>query len=179
MTVRILLAALVAAVLVPTAEAGPVRRLMHQRHPSASHSITATQSSYTATSGPAGVSQTFTSSTQTTTATVSGSGEYVEALAEVNAKRAARGLRPLIPDPLLTEGAGRVAAFRAARGIDGHSPNDFSFLPPGANASSAGCAAWPAHMGWGSCCIYDNATYGGAAWVMGRDGRRFMHLFLR
>jgi hypothetical protein len=30
-----------------------------------------------------------------------------------------------------------------------------------------------------SCCVYDNYTYGGAAYVTGRDGKRYMHLFVR
>jgi hypothetical protein len=30
-----------------------------------------------------------------------------------------------------------------------------------------------------SCCVYENYTYAGAAWVSGRDGRRYMHLFVR
>ncbi|HVL11886.1 MAG TPA: hypothetical protein VM529_04945, partial [Gemmata sp.] len=63
--------------------------------------------------------------------------------------------------------------------IFGHSSNDFAFVPPGTYASSAGCAAYPASYGWMSCCVYDNYTYGGAAFVTGRDGKRYMHLFVR
>lgn len=103
-----------------------------------------------------------------------------DALSEVNAARASRGLRPFLPDPGLTAGAQRAAQERAARGITGHLPNDFAMLPPGAFASAGGCAAWPQGMGWGSCCTYDTQyTYAGAAAVVGRDGRRYMHLFVR
>lgn len=111
-------------------------------------------------------------------------GGAVEALEEVNRHRTARGLRPLIPDPGLNQGALAVAAHRAANFITGHSRNDFGFLPPGASASAAGCGAWS--MGtvagggtWGTCCTYENYTYGGAAWAMGADGKRYMHLFVR
>ena len=102
-----------------------------------------------------------------------------DALAEVNAARAARGLRPFIKDADLTAGATNVAEFRAARLIAGHTVNDFAGLPPRCMATSAGCAAWEPSWGWGSCCTYDNYTYAGAAWAMGRDGRRYMQLFVR
>jgi hypothetical protein len=102
-----------------------------------------------------------------------------EALDEVNAARAARGLRPFVKDDSLTAGALNVADFRAARLMAGHTGNDFAGLPVGATASSAGCAAWEPSWGWGSCCTYDNYTYAGAAWAIGRDGRRYMQLFVR
>src|SRR4051794_15972794 len=75
-----------------------------------------------------------------------------DALAEVNATRAARGLRPYIKDADLTSGAENVADFRAARLITGHTINDFAGLPPGCTARSAGCAAWEPSFGWGACC---------------------------
>jgi hypothetical protein len=102
-----------------------------------------------------------------------------DALAELNAVRAARGLRPYIRDDNLTAGAINVADFRAARLIEGHTANDFNGLPVGCHASASGCAAWQAGMGWGACCTYENWTYAGAAYATGRDGRRYMHLFVR
>lgn len=102
-----------------------------------------------------------------------------DGLDEVNAKRAARGLRPFIRDENLTQAARACAAFRAANGLFGHTSNDFSFVPAGTSASSAGCAAYPASYGWMSCCTYENYTYAGAAAVTGRDGKRYMHLFVR
>jgi hypothetical protein len=102
-----------------------------------------------------------------------------DALEEVNAARAARGLRPFIEDPDLTAGAINVADFRAERLMQGHTRNDFAGLPEGCRARAAGCAAWPPSLGWGACCTYENWTYAGAAWAMGRDGRRYMHLFVR
>ena len=101
------------------------------------------------------------------------------ALAEVNAARAARGLKPFIKDADLTDGAINVADFRAARLIAGHTSNDFAGLPVGCTASAAGCAAWDPSWGWGACCTYDNYTNAGAAWATGRDGRRYMQLFVR
>jgi hypothetical protein len=102
-----------------------------------------------------------------------------DALAEVNAARAARGLRPFVKDDSLTAGAMNVADFRAARLMAGHTGNDFAGLPVGALATSAGCAAWEPSWGWGACCTYDNYTYAGAAWAVGSDGRRYMQLFVR
>jgi uncharacterized protein YkwD len=103
----------------------------------------------------------------------------VDAIDEVNAARAQRGLRPYARDEGLTQAARDCAAFRAARLIQGHTASDFNFLPAGVNATSAGCAAWTPDWGWGSCCTYENHTYAGAAWVMGSDGRRYMQLFVR
>lgn len=102
-----------------------------------------------------------------------------QVLDEVNATRAARGLPPFMLDENLTRGAMACAMYRAQHRIDGHTPNDFGFLPPGAMARAAGCAAWPVGMGWGSCCTYENWQYAGAAYCIGPDGRRYMHLFVR
>lgn len=102
-----------------------------------------------------------------------------DGLDEVNAKRAARGLRPFIRDEGLVQAARACAAHRAAYGLFGHTSNDFAFIPAGSSASSTGCAAYPASYGWMSCCTYDNYTYAGAAWVTGSDGRRYMHLYVR
>jgi hypothetical protein len=102
-----------------------------------------------------------------------------QVLDEVNAARAARGLRPFALDENLARAASACAIFRAQNRMDGHTSNDFAFLPPGAQARSAGCAAWPAAMGWGSCCTFDNYQYAGAAFCVGPDGRRYMQLFVR
>ncbi len=61
----------------------------------------------------------------------------------------------------------------------GHTANDFAAVPAGTSATSAGCAAWDPGMGWGSCCTYDRYTYAGAAYALGGDGKRYMHLFVR
>jgi hypothetical protein len=106
-------------------------------------------------------------------------GSTGDGLDEVNAKRAARGLRPYVRDEGLTQAARACAAFRAERGLFGHTTNDFAFVPAGTSASSAGCAAYPVSYGWMSCCVYEGYTLAGAAWVTGRDGRRYMHLFVR
>lgn len=102
-----------------------------------------------------------------------------DALAQLNAQRAARGLRPYQHDPLLAEAAARCAAFRAERRITGHTSNDFAFLQ-GVTAAAAGCAAWPQGIGFGACEMYaPNYTHAGAAWVVGADGRVYCHLFVR
>jgi hypothetical protein len=97
----------------------------------------------------------------------------------VNAKRAARGLRPFQHDPLLTIAAEACAAHRAQHRLFGHSANDFQFLPAGAKANAAGCAAYPASYGFMACCVYDSYTFAGAASVTGPDGRVYHHLFVR
>lgn len=105
-----------------------------------------------------------------------------EALAEVNAARAARGLPPFIEDPGLTAAAKAAADYRAQHLIAGHvggPMGDFAFVPAGTSASAAGCAAWHPSWGWGACCTYDGYRYAGAAFAIGRDGRRYMHLFVR
>jgi len=112
---------------------------------------------------------------QTTTAS-----ECSDALTEVNNYRATKGKPPFVHDPLLTQAAYACAKQRAARLIGGHLPeSDFAYLPQGGNAAAAGCATWEPSWGWGSCCMDDLYTYGGAAWVLGRDGKRYMHLFVR
>jgi hypothetical protein len=140
------------------------------------------QPAYTSyTSWDYGYSQT--TPTSTTIIQASGSSATAgaaDALDEVNACRARAGLRALVRDPLLTAGAQSAAGARAMNRIAGHLPNDFAYLPPGAQAASAGCAAWPQGMGWGSCCTYEAQwSYGGAAAVTGPDGHRYMHLFVR
>ncbi|HLW64117.1 MAG TPA: CAP domain-containing protein [Gemmataceae bacterium] len=103
----------------------------------------------------------------------------ISALAEVNALRARSGLAPYAYDEGLSRAAQAAAEYRANYLISGHTSNDFGFVPAGSSASAAGCAAWPPSMGWGSCCCYDHYRCAGAGWAMGRDGQRYMHLFVR
>jgi uncharacterized protein YkwD len=118
--------------------------------------------------------------TEASTPVVDAAGNSAfDGLDEVNAKRAARGLAPFIRDESLTQAARACAAYRASYGLFGHTSNDFAFVPAGSSASSTGCAAYPASYGWMSCCTYDGYTYAGAAWVAGRDGKRYMHLYVR
>lgn len=179
------LGALALAVLSTETQAGPLKRLFGVGHQKATCSgsncgATFQQQSFQQQSStqftPTGVVQTTAQSSSSVKVTVS---DGTDALDEVNAKRAERGLRPFLRDPLLTSAAYATAQFRAARGLFGHTTNDFAFLPPGGSARAAGCAAWPASMGWGSCCTYESHTYAGAAFVIGADGRRYMHLFVR
>ena len=65
-----------------------------------------------------------------------------DVLGEVNAARAARGLRPFLLDEDLARGAEACAAYRARYRMEGHTANDFGFLPAGVRARAAGCAAW-------------------------------------
>jgi hypothetical protein len=102
-----------------------------------------------------------------------------DTLQEVNALRAKRGLPPYVYDEQLALGAVACAKFRAAKLMAGHTQNDFAFLPAGAHASGAGCAAATPGWGWLSCYTYSSYRYAGAAWSMGRDGKRYTELFVR
>lgn len=108
--------------------------------------------------------------------------ECADALAEVNEARAKRGLKPYINDPVLNKAALACARYRAERLMDGHcnTPRgDFSFLPQDydTNGVVGGCAAW--RDGFGACALYDNYTFCGAAWVRGKDGLKYCHIFCR
>jgi len=107
------------------------------------------------------------------------SNEAIDALHEVNTARAQRGLSPFIHDPNLTAAAMSCAQTRAAYLAAGHTANDFAALPPGVSARAAGCGALDLSWGWGTCCTYENYQYAGAAYVWGRDNKRYMHLFVR
>jgi len=102
-----------------------------------------------------------------------------DALETLNRQRASRGLRPYVRDEGLSLGADSAAAYRAKYCIEGHTNNDFQFLPQGSRASAAGCAAWHWSGEFGACACYENYTYAGAAWYTGKDGRVYMHLFVR
>lgn len=118
-------------------------------------------------------------SVSATSVPVQQSGTSGDGLGEVNAQRAKRGLRPYIRDDGLTAGAFNVARFRADRLMFGHTANDMRGLPSGVTAAAAGCAAYPAHYGFMACSVYDNYRYAGAAFVTGRDGKRYCQLFVR
>jgi len=110
------------------------------------------------------------------------SGIVEDALPEVNERRAKRGLKPFVNDDGLRQAALSCAKIRAQNHIHGHlsgNMGDFAYLPSGCNASAAGCGALEPSWGWGTCCMDDNYTYGGAAMVIGNDGLRYMHLFVR
>lgn len=105
--------------------------------------------------------------------------ECRDALDEVNEHRARRGLPAFVRDPKLCEAAYAAALNRAQSLNEGHTSNDFAFLPAGAHATAAGCGAWEPGTGWGTCCTYDSYHTAGAAWVIGSNGKRFMQLFVR
>lgn len=117
---------------------------------------------------------------ETKSETKAAAQECADAMDEVNAKRAQKGLPPLQKDPLLSQAAFACAKQRASRNIHGHLESDFAYLPPGGNATVAGCGALDDSWGW-ETCAYDSRQYtvGGAAWVRGPGGLRFMHFFGR
>jgi hypothetical protein len=100
-------------------------------------------------------------------------------LIEVNLLRASKGIKPFEKDDCLTVTAAALARFRAEHLIEGHSTNDFAYLPAGCKADTMGCAAWPLGTGFGACALFDDYTYAGAAWHLGSDSRRYMHVAYR
>lgn len=102
-----------------------------------------------------------------------------DALDEVNQYRASMGLQPFQRDDGLSQAAAACAEYRAKWLIKGHTDSDFNFLPAGVSADASGCGALSPDWGWGSCCSRENWRYAGAARVLGRDGRRYMQLFVR
>jgi len=183
MKFRLLLAALALAIIATDSQAGPFRRRAQSAYQPTYQQPVYESPTYTPSAvAPSG--EYVTNYTPAATASPAPSAEPVgwsagDGLDEVNAKRAASGLRPFIRDEGLTQAARSCAEFRATHGLFGHTGNDFAFVPAGSSASSTGCAAYPAEYGWMSCCTYENYTYAGAAYVTGRDGRRYMHLFVR
>lgn len=107
-----------------------------------------------------------------------GADEPYDAMAELNAIRRSRGLRPFIRDEGLTRGAMSAAKFRADRFIKGHAKSDFAFLPRGVTAEAAGCSACDPWWGFLACCDDENWLFGGAASCKGADGRIYHHLFV-
>lgn len=106
--------------------------------------------------------------------------EPQNAIQRLNYQRAQQGLYAYQSDAKLLTGALAVVRYRAANRIHGHSRNDFSFLPAGANAPIAGCAAWPLGSGFGACGSYGRRyRYCGAAWCIGTDGLVYCHAFYR
>jgi hypothetical protein len=159
-----------------TVEAGPFRRYRPNRTYSVMQSPAPLQVQK---KSPVAQSDSRVTATSVTVSSVTEAKGEDDALAEVNSARAKRGMRPFLPDPLLNQAALACAKIRAANRIEGHLSNDFAHLPSGALATSAGCGALEPSWGWGTCCTFDNYTYAGAAWVMGVDGQRYMHLFVR
>jgi uncharacterized protein YkwD len=189
MKFRYLLAALALTIAATDSQAGPWRRraqqvssyqpVYQQTYSSPTYAPSTADGGYVSYYPPTVTASPTEYSTAVPGITSFANGLEGDGLDEVNAKRAARGLRPYIRDEGLTQAARACAAYRAQYGLFGHTSNDFGFVPPGASAASAGCAAYPASYGWMSCCTYDNYTYAGAAWVTGRDGQRYMQLFVR
>lgn len=102
-----------------------------------------------------------------------------DGLDELNAKRARQGLYAFQRDEALTRAAMACSDYRAAHRIAAHTRNDFAFVPAGAFADGAGCAAAEDSWGWLSCYMDDRShAYAGAAWARGPDGQRYMHLFV-
>ena len=103
-------------------------------------------------------------------------------LSQVNARRAAAGLRPYVQDPGLTRAAQAAVQYRARLRIRGHVQSgmgDFQFLPTGATAAAAGADWYGATAEFATCAMTDNYTFAGAASAVGPDGEWYHQLFVR
>lgn len=105
--------------------------------------------------------------------------EAYDGLVEVNDFRRRHSLPPYTYDPAMSQAAASCALYRAQNHITYHTSNDFAFVPAGSFSPGAGCACWRPGTGFGSCRMEENWKYAGAAWVIGSDGMRYMHLFVR
>ena len=101
-----------------------------------------------------------------------------DALDEVNAIRAGRGLPAYRRDAALTQAAMSAADYRARYGMHHHTSNDFSFLPAGAWAAGAGCDGSAIRSGWLTCYSESLYPYAGAACAYDANGIKFCHLFV-
>ncbi len=103
------------------------------------------------------------------------------ALDEVNALRRARGIPELVFDATLAEAAQKCAEWRAARGVSGHTPNDFDFLPDRNYrlAVATGCAAWDVGDRFAACGLFDPKYKVAGAAVVEKNGKRYTHVFYR
>lgn len=162
---RTILSLLALLTLAATAEAGPLRRRAAIRH----QSRTVTETT------PYGT----TVKTSERTVMRGNPEAFGDALDQVNAMRASRGMPAYIRDDGLTQAAIAAASHRATYGIAGHTSNDFAFLPAGSSASAAGCGAMDASWGFRACTVYEHWTYAGAATALGSDGRLYHHIFVR
>lgn len=170
--------AVVVLLLVTTGDAQAFGKRRQQRqqpqYQSRSYSASSQSTSSSCADGSCSRSMTTTETMSETTITT---GE--DALDQVNAARARRGLRPYIRDENLFRGALSCARARAANLIRGHTQNDFAYLPPGTSARAGGAGGLEPSWGFQACTVFDNYTYAGAAWVRGRDGRMYSQIFVR
>lgn len=103
-------------------------------------------------------------------------------LAQVNARRAAAGLRPYVLDPGLQHAATACVQYRARLRIRGHvigGMGDFQFVPAGTSASAAGADGAGATAEFATCAMYDGYTAAGAASAQDANGNWYHQLFVR
>lgn len=103
-------------------------------------------------------------------------------LAQVNARRAAAGLRPYVLDPGLQHAATACVQYRARLRIRGHvigGMGDFQFVPAGTQASAAGADGPGATAEFATCAMYDGYTAAGAASAQDANGNWYHQLFVR
>ena len=105
--------------------------------------------------------------------------EVHDGLEEVNRLRRAHGVAEFERDLELNNAAIKLSLHRAKHLIAGHSDDDFGFLWDRKSADASGVGAAKDEWGWCTCCMLDKYRYAGAAWARGRDGQRYMSIFVR
>lgn len=104
----------------------------------------------------------------------------VDAMADLNARRASYGLPPMRTDPQLLQAAMNAASCRASLRCAGHLLNDYDALPqgvPGYPSCVSGCGVYDGMFL--SCGSDDRRQLAGAAKALGSDGRWYCHLFVK
>lgn len=101
----------------------------------------------------------------------------IDAMADLNARRAMYRLPPMKTDPVLLQAAMKAASCRAALRCAGHLLNDYDASTIGYPYCVSGCGVY--NMMFLSCGSDDRKQYAGAAKALGTDGKWYCHLFVR
>lgn len=101
----------------------------------------------------------------------------IDAIADLNARRAMYHLPPFKTDPVLLQAAMKAASCRAALRCAGHLKNDYDASTIGYPQAVSGCGVY--NMMFLSCGSDDRKQFAGAAKALGTDGKWYCHLFVR
>lgn len=101
----------------------------------------------------------------------------VDAMADLNARRAMYHLPPFKTDPQLLQSAMNAASCRAALRCEGHLRNDYDASSVKYPQAVSGCGVY--NYMFLSCGSDDRKQFAGAAKALGSDGKWYCHLFVR
>lgn len=101
----------------------------------------------------------------------------VDAMSDLNKRRAMYGLPPMKTDPVLLQAAMNAASCRAALRCEGHLKNDYDASSVKYPQVVSGCGVY--NMMFLSCGSDDRKQFAGAAKALGSDGKWYCHLFVK